>query len=501
MSATRGGTVAMVVAVAGLTGFACGAPSSGENALDVDRDDAPPAAEAPVAAGDAGHPPSPSRCGTAHGGHGTPSPDGGGDDDGNAASGTTPDPDAGADATECPSSTSDDAGTATDAATAPPDASTTEPDASTDAGAPPPPLVALPPGFQYCTPATPCGTVVPRVNACPQGAASCTPARTTTVEWTVNGTPFNVLGINFRGAPSTIQIVSGPATIMSQQFATPTNTPRMTLGSDLDVTLTYYDDVPVWGGTTLIPFDGTFQTTAHGSSSLFGHASYDLGTTHATVAQRLEEIAVNEIGVASLTPPPFRAFLMPTEMAIVLGGEGDFSFGDGTIAVNYGNPDFIATAGGVLAIVSHEFAHEHSHLLFHQIANKFVGNPTCFDEGLADGLGNFLGYVPDSDLGAAQDGSDFTQGCTTPTEIHAKGNCVFWNLKRAGYFTRAMFTSLFAPQHTYGFDSCNMTASTTGNTYVVYLTEATGTDMSAFVTSIGLTNAGSYAAAKAALGL
>lgn len=78
---------------------------------------------------------------------------------------------------------------------------------------------------------------------------------------------------------------------------------------------------------------------------------------------------------------------------------------------------------------------------------------------------------------------------------------MFWSLKRAGYFTRAMFTSPFAPQHTYGFGSCNMTASTTGNTYVVYLTEATATDMSAFVTGIGLTNAGSYAAAKAALGL
>jgi len=265
--------------------------------------------------------------------------------------------------------------------------------------------------------------------------------------------------------------------------------------------LTYYDDVPVWAGTTRIGFTGTSQTTAHGSSSLFGHDAYDLGTTHPLVAQRLEDIATSEIAIANLTPAAFRAFLMPTEMAVVVGGEGNFSFGDGTIAVNYGNPDYINTQGGVLAIVSHEFSHEHSHLLFVQIASKFTGNPTCFNEGLADALGNFLGYVPDSDFGTAQDGSDFTKGCTPPTEIHAKGNCVLWNLKQAGYFTRSMFTAHFAPQHTYAFDSCNMTAATTGNAYVVYLTEATGTDMSAFVTSIGLTNAGSYAAAKTALGL
>ncbi len=360
--------------------------------------------------------------------------------------------------------------------------------------------VALPPGYQYCTTATLCGTTIPRANACAPGSTSCAPTRTTTVEWTVNGAPVSTVGFNLRTVAATPVVVSGPASIFAAQFLAANNAPRMVLGSSLDVTLSYYDVAPVWGGTTRLGFTGTSATTAHGASSLFKFATYDIALTHATLAARIEQIATDEIAIAQVTPPPYRAFFLPTEMAVVLGVEGNFSWGDGTVAINYGNPDWIVANGGVLAIAAHEFSHEHTHTLFAQIASKFTGNPTCFNEGLADALGNYLGYVPDSDFGVAQDGTDFALGCTQQTEIHAKGNCVLWRLKQAGYFTRAMFTALFAPKHTYAFDSCSETSPMTANTYVVYLTEATGTDMSAFVTSIGMANAGSYAAAKTALG-
>ena len=78
---------------------------------------------------------------------------------------------------------------------------------------------------------------------------------------------------------------------------------------------------------------------------------------------------------------------------------------------------------------------------------------------------------------------------------------MLWHLKSAGYFQGATWKGLFKTQHTFALNSCDMSAAATGNGYVVYLTEATGADMSALVSSMGWPNAGSYAAPKAALGL
>ena len=51
------------------------------------------------------------------------------------------------------------------------------------------------------------------------------------------------------------------------------------------------------------------------------------------------------------------------------------------------------------------------------------------------------------------------------------------------------------------FQSCWFGSEETGNNYVVLFSEAAGSDLSTVISGAGVPNAGSYAAAKAALAL
>jgi hypothetical protein len=358
--------------------------------------------------------------------------------------------------------------------------------------------------MQYCSVAGACGTPSSKVNVCPEGQTSCAPTRTTDVAWTVNGLPVSTLGINFTGGATGVNpTVPTPGNVrLYFPFVIGAGISHVQVASSVDIAISYYGAAPVWGGTTALDFTGTTQTAPHGTSMLYRWPTYDLGVTHAALSTSIEKIASDEIAATGITPPLYQAFFLPTEIAVPQGIDAGLAFGDGVVEINYGNPGWIAsTPGGAAAIMAHEFAHEHTHTLFAQIASKFSGDPSCLNEGLADGLGNYLGYISDADLQRTGDGSDVTHACTALTEVHARGKCVLWHLKTAGYFQPAVWKGLFTPQHTFAFSSCDMSAAATGNGYVVYLTEATGADMSGLVSSMGWPNAGSYAAAKAALGL
>jgi hypothetical protein len=383
-------------------------------------------------------------------------------------------------------------------------ASSVKLDLTVPAGGTPAAPTALPPGMQYCAVAGACGTPSSKVNVCADGQTSCAPTRTTDVAWTVNGLPVSTLGINFTGGATGVNpTVPTPGNVrLYFPFVIGAGISHVQVASSLDISISYYGAAPVWGGTTALDFTGTTQTAPHGTSMLYRWPTYDLGVTHAALSTSIEKIASDEIAATGITPPLYQAFFLPTEIAVPQGIDAGLAFGDGVVQINYGNPGWIAsTPGGAAAIMTHEFAHENAHTLFAQIASKFSYDPSCLNEGLADGLGNYLGYISDADLQKTGDGSDVTHACTALTEVHARGKCVLWHLKSAGYFQPATWKGLFTPQHTFAFSSCDMSAAATGNGYVVYLTEATGADMGALVSSMGWPNAGSYAAAKAALGL
>jgi len=379
--------------------------------------------------------------------------------------------------------------------------SVTAPSSST----PPLPDTLLPPWYSYCAPGSACAGAVLDMRVCAEGTSDCTPSRSSTVRWTVNGYPVGSIALNMRGETSGISttLQSGPGS-WDGYFLRTTAASTMVIHSDLDILLSYYDIVPTWGGTTSVNFDAATIQASGGSTTFFQSTGYAAGVTGQQLSTRTTGIAADVLDATQATGvPAYKAFFLPTEMAAATGGEGNYAYSDGTVTVNYGNPAWIDYKGGIEGIVAHEFSHEFTHVVFaNSIQSNFQGNSACLNEGLADAVGNVLGYVPDSDFGTGQDGSTFEQGCESSTEIHAKGNCVFWNMKHDGALDHAAIARLFAPQHTLSFDSCDLTNSTTGNAYVVYLTEAAGgVDMSAMVTRIGIPNAGSYAAAKAALGL
>jgi hypothetical protein len=73
---------------------------------------------------------------------------------------------------------------------------------------------------------------------------------------------------------------------------------------------------------------------------------------------------------------------------------------------------------------------------------------------------------------------------------------------QAGALDADFLNGIYHPQHTFNFNSGDATSVTTGHALVVLFTEANGgVDMASVVTGMNVPNAGSYAAAKAALGL
>lgn len=355
----------------------------------------------------------------------------------------------------------------------------------------------LPPWLSYCDMA-PCANQPPlAVKLCPGQTGDCVPARSTTLTLTVDG--FALSGATyplFLSGNVTLHWLSGNGFVNFLSIIQ-RHSPSTTFASDLDPAISFYEDVPQWGATTPLSFVSMTRKTEGFESYTFHHATYPVPDLHA----QAEQIMVTERAIVEITSESVRAFFIPTEL-VAGNGEGNWSYGNGVVTINYGNPPYIAALGGVENTALPRFAHEYAHELFDQVISNYGWNPRCLNEGQADAMAYVAGHLPLEELGPiGVRGTDFRLGCHTATEIHEVGNCYFYHLQQAGLLTPAFMYRLFRPQHRFQFDSCQST-ETTGNSLLVAFTDAaSGANLVPVLDAMRLPHAPDYQAAKQALGL
>lgn len=363
-------------------------------------------------------------------------------------------------------------------------------------------LSPLPPWLTYCD-TEPCSSIAPVVvYACPDGSPQCTPARSTTIAPQVDGKPISaVLFTVVAPADTSLRLVSGNGTVVSSLVWT-YQASKVIFGSSQDVLVSYYNVAPVWSGTTPLNFSSTQLTSAQLDSVFYRHPNYDTGSSATDLHARGQAVIMTQRTMTGLTSEHVTAYFIPTEL-VAGQGEGNFSYGNGTVTINYGNPPYIAAKGGIMNTALPRFAHEYAHELFNEIRPALTGDPSCFNEGVADALAYAADFLPEEDFGpVGVRGTDFDSGCSALSEIHDVGNCYFWHVKKAGLLTPSFLHGIFHPQHTYSFDSCSQNTIETGNNILVYFTEAAGgASMVPVLESMKIPHAGSYKAAKQAVGL
>jgi hypothetical protein len=374
----------------------------------------------------------------------------------------------------------------------------TGPTESPREGTSPPPELVLPPGHTFCD--SNCLAQAPaQITVCPQTNLSCTAARSTTVGMTLQGRPFNLLDLAIVGPGAVSRVDSGPARSLVSQ-AVELDGPRAVVRSDQDVTFTFYDIPPVWGGQTMVDFSVATFLSDRMTTRFYWYTGYPIGDAPTQVKQAVTTIIADEERVAALAPTTRgMAYFTPTEL---IQGEGNFASTDGTVQINYGNPPYWAQTGqGIVDISAHEFSHEYGHEIFYAVSPPYQGITACLNEGIADSIGYVVGRIPASKLGPIGNRSEnFDGDCKVTEEIHDVGDCYFFHVWKAGLLNAAFMRGIYHPQHAYSFDSCAPGNMQTGNALVVLFTEASGQDQAALVTNMGVPNAGSYAAAKAQLG-
>jgi hypothetical protein len=369
----------------------------------------------------------------------------------------------------------------------------------------PAPLAALPPWLAYCDGAA-CDAYDPVVLAvCPEATPSCLPTGTATVLPSIDG--HRITAIAFLAAlpeGHTLRVVSGQAS-----FGGPIVTayaPRVEVRSDVAIQVTYYD-LPLAAGDTLaLDFQSTSQTSDVLDSVFYRHAAWDTGTAATELHTRGQATIRAERAATGITSEKVHAFFMPTELAAVQG-EGNFSYGDGRITSNYGNPPYATALGGILPVAFPRFAHECAHELFDEVRASYPGNYSCLNEGVADALAFVVGSLPEVDFGPiGLRGDDFDDGCADLNEIHDVGNCPLWHAYRAGLLTEGFMRGVFQPGRVLDFDSCDLHSDRTGNMLFVLFAEAASdtpelAPIGPVLDAMGVPHAASYAAALAALGL
>ena len=362
--------------------------------------------------------------------------------------------------------------------------------------------VPLPHGLTYCD-SEPCASRPPTVlYVCPTGDPTCIPTRRTTIIPRVEGRRISGFSLSI-GAPDTtsLRLASGSGTLRHATVSDSGST--IILGSDEDVRISHYSVAPVWGGTTTLNFESTILNSALLESVFYHHASYETGTAAIDLHTIAQEIIMAEQSTAGLTSQPVTAFYFPPEMHKGGLGHGNAMYGNGMVGINYGSPSGITRKGGIVNGALPIFAHEYAHVLFDEIKPLFSGDASCLNEGIADALGFSIGFLPEDILGPfTTDQVNFDSDCSVASEVHDVGNCYFWHIKKAGLLTPAFLYGLFHPQHVFSFNSCDQRAIRTGNSTLVYFTEAAGgANMVPVLNSMKILHAGSYKAAKQALGL
>lgn len=366
----------------------------------------------------------------------------------------------------------------------------------------------LPNGLVFCEAGTSCLSQTPVVTLCAGTTTNCAIAKSTTVRLQVNNKAVNLMDVLLNiDSNSEFTFASNSALASRSGFFVHVDGAAqfiLRVGAGVNVTgLTYYNQAINWSGDTLVNFNAETVKRTNGFITLIWHPLANLGTSTSAVANLTQQIYQQEVAVTGVVPPIYRAFYSPADVN-PMGGDGNFALGDGTVLMGYGNPPHWANTNRTpLQYMAHEFAHEHQHTIFAaRDMYSLVSSDGCLNEGLSDGLGNHLGYVPDSMLSAKDQTNYATQGCQVAINMHGKGDCVFWHLKQAGHFSNTTFFNLYHPSRNYALDSCSMTSRTTGNKFVVYLSEATGVDMASFVVgTLKIPAAASLSQAKAELGI
>jgi len=360
----------------------------------------------------------------------------------------------------------------------------------------------LPPGLTYCD-SEPCASTPPVVlYVCPTGDPTCTPTRTTTIIPRVDGRTISGLSLSiFPPTNTRLRLASGSGTL---RHATEWDFGSiLILGSDEEVQISHYSVAPVWGGTTYLNFESTMLNSALLDSVFYRHASYETGTAAINLHTLGQKVITAEQATAGLTTEHVTAFYFPPEMNNGGLGAGNLAYENRTVGINYGSPSGIARKGGIVNGALPIFAHEYAHELFDVIEAMFSGEYSCLNEGIADALAFSADFIPEEILGpVTTDGVNFDSDCSAVSEVHDVGNCYFWHVKKAGILTPKFLYGIFHPQHTFSFNSCDQKAMTTGNSLLVYFTEAAGgANMVPVLNSMKIPHAGSYEAAKQALGV
>jgi hypothetical protein len=273
--------------------------------------------------------------------------------------------------------------------------------------------------------------------------------------------------------------------------------------SEGDIQISYNSIVPVCDGTTNLNFESTILSSALLDSVFYRHTNYETGTTAIDLHTLGQKVITVERETAGLTSEHLTAFYFPPEMNKGGLGEGNFSYGNGTVSINLCdvNPLGIARKGGIVNGAFPLFVHEYAHELFDEIKSMFSGDYSCLNEGIADALAFSVDFIHEEILSPiAIERVNFDADCSAVSELHDVRNCYFWHVKKAGLLTPTFLHGIFHPQHTFSFNSCDQKAITTGNSISVYFTEAAGgTNLVPVLNSMKIPQAGFYAAAKQAL--
>ena len=357
-----------------------------------------------------------------------------------------------------------------------------------------------PPWTRFCD-GTACDASAPVViKLCPENQPNCSPSRSTQIHYRLDGKRISAGFFTINQTAGWIAILeSGSARLFGPMMEW-SDAPYVVVRTNADVTFTYYDVAPNWGGTTNVDFVSVLRSNSTLDSTLYRHVSYATGTAaDDLLAQATQAVEVEEAQV-DMTSEKIAAHFVPTEL--VAFGEGNFSYGNGTVSINYGNPPYIDYMGGILKAAMPRFAHEASHELFSEIARPYGGNPSCLNEGIADALGFSSRFLPADEFGPiGLRGLDFViDQCLAMTEMHDIGNCPLWHVKVAGQLTATFLRGLFHPQHDYDFDSCTLNRHTGNSLLVMYTEAAGGVNMAPVLDAAGLPHAGTYEAAKSELG-
>ena len=363
--------------------------------------------------------------------------------------------------------------------------------------------VPLPPWLSYCDTSA-CDPTPVIATICPKTNPLCTPLRSSYVVTAVNGRAISGTFFPLAGpVDANLHLVSGNGQAIAN-YLWVYSALHLQLASESDLQISYYNIPLNWGGTTALNFEGIQLKSSLVDTVFYRHPSYDTGTAASQFHTQAQAIIMSERAITDLTTEHATAFVMPTELAVVSGGEGNFSYGNGTVTINYGNPPYIAALGGIANTALPRFAHEYAHELFNEIHSSVLsGNIFCFNEGAAEALAFLTGFLPETEFGPiGLRGDDFDAGCLPLSESHDVGNCYFWHIKNSGLLTPSFMHGIFHPQHAFTFNSCTQTDIRTGNSVLVYFTEAAGgANMIPVLDSMKIPHADSYTAAKLALGL